>query len=87
MHIHASHTSTPQMFLAASQSTQRTLETKKAAEAVSKKLSSFASSAEGEEFPRIDASYSSSQKNSSQGQKDEPSSDPEAFRRLLAALA
>jgi hypothetical protein len=82
MHIHSSHMSPQMMGLAASQSTQRAAETRKAAAAVRRKLSLIAGSAEFDRLQEVDAGS-----DSPDGSRQEPQPEEDSFKHFFSVTA
>jgi hypothetical protein len=82
MHIHGSSMNSQMMAIGATQRTQQTVETKRAAEVVRKKLSAFAASNDDEAVSHV-AAYSEAEADARQKGSQ---SDPEEFRSVFFSL-
>jgi hypothetical protein len=82
MHIHGSSMNSQMMAIGATQRTQQTVETKRAAEVVRKKLSAFAASNDDEAVSHV-AAYSEAEADARQ-KRSQP--DPEEFRSVFFSL-
>jgi tyrosine-protein phosphatase YwqE len=78
MHIHSNPMSSQVMGLGATQRTQYAVETKRAAEIVRKKLTTFAASDDDEAVSRV-AAHSEAE---AEARQKRSQSDPEAFRSV-----
>ncbi len=82
MHINSSSMNIQMLAIGGTQRTQYAAETKRAADAVRKKLTTFAGSADDEAVSRVGA-YSEAE---TDARKKRSQSDPEAFRSVFFSL-